>query len=71
MTSMTPELTPAAQLARAEPLKFPNEGADYRAQRTALLAEEIELRRHIERVAARCPPAEWFAGTTASRARRA
>ena len=52
MTSMTPELTPAAQLARAEPLKFPNESADYRAQRTALLAEEIELRRHIERVAA-------------------
>jgi predicted dithiol-disulfide oxidoreductase (DUF899 family) len=30
---------------------YPNESADYRAARTALLAEEIELRRHIERVA--------------------
>ena len=55
MTSMTPELTPAARLAGAQPLQFPNESAEYRAQRTALLAEEIELRRHIERVAA-LPP---------------
>jgi len=29
----------------------PNESADYRRARQALLAEEIELRRHIERVA--------------------
>jgi predicted dithiol-disulfide oxidoreductase (DUF899 family) len=45
-------LTPAAELARANPIHIPNESAEYRAARTALLAEEIELRRHIERVAA-------------------
>lgn len=45
-------LTPAAELARANPVRIPNESAEYRAARTALLAEEIELRRHIERVAA-------------------
>jgi predicted dithiol-disulfide oxidoreductase (DUF899 family) len=44
-------LTPAAELARDNPVRFPNESAAYRAARTALLAEEIELRRHIERVA--------------------
>ncbi len=32
-------------------MRFPNESAEYRAARTALLAEEIELRRHLERVA--------------------
>jgi hypothetical protein len=31
---------------------FPNESAEYRKARTVLLAEEIELRRHIQRVAA-------------------
>src|SRR5271166_4015829 len=45
-------LTPAAELARANPVRIPNESAEYRAARAALLAEEIELRRHIERVAA-------------------
>jgi predicted dithiol-disulfide oxidoreductase (DUF899 family) len=45
-------LTPAAQLARDNPNRFPNESGEYRAARNALLAEEIELRRHIERVAA-------------------
>ena len=45
-------LAPAAQLARDNPHRFPNESAEYRAARNALLAEEIELRRHIERVAA-------------------
>src|SRR5580692_7146693 len=44
-------LTPAPQLARDNPVRFPNESAAYRAARMALLAEEIELRRHIERVA--------------------
>jgi len=44
-------LTPAAELARDNPVRFPNESAEYRKARTALLAEEIELRRHIERVA--------------------
>jgi predicted dithiol-disulfide oxidoreductase (DUF899 family) len=32
-------------------VSFPNESDAYRRARTALLAEEIELRRHIERVA--------------------
>lgn len=42
-------LTPATQLARDNPVRIPNESAEYRAARTALLADEIELRRHIER----------------------
>lgn len=44
-------LTPAKQLAENCKVRTPNESADYRRARTALLAEEIELRRHIERVA--------------------
>ena len=40
------------ELARGNRMRIPNESAEYRAARTALLAEEIELRRHIERVAA-------------------
>src|SRR3979490_657779 len=42
---------PAAELAPASNFRFPNESAEYRRAREALLAEEIELRRHIERVA--------------------
>jgi predicted dithiol-disulfide oxidoreductase (DUF899 family) len=42
---------PAAELARANPMRAPNESEDYRRARNQLLAEEIELRRHIERVA--------------------
>jgi predicted dithiol-disulfide oxidoreductase (DUF899 family) len=42
---------PAADLARDNPARLPNESPEYRAARAALLAEEIELRRHIERVA--------------------
>ena len=52
-------LKPAAELARASGLRYPNESAEYRRAREALLAEEIELRRHIERVAEqrrRLPP---------------
>ena len=45
-------LVPAEQLSHANPSHYPNETAQYRAARNALLAEEIELRRHIERVAA-------------------
>jgi predicted dithiol-disulfide oxidoreductase (DUF899 family) len=45
------ELKPATELARLNGVRFPNESADYREARDALLAEEIELRRHIERVA--------------------
>ena len=52
MDAKTETLTPAGQLARDNPVRFPNESAEYRAARTALLAEEIELRRHLERVAA-------------------
>lgn len=47
----TPVLTPAAELAARSKISLPNESAEYRRARTALLAEEIELRRHIERVA--------------------
>ncbi len=42
---------PAAELANANGMRYPNEPETYRRARTALLAEEIELRRHIERVA--------------------
>jgi predicted dithiol-disulfide oxidoreductase (DUF899 family) len=44
-------LKPAAELAKASGFHYPNESEDYRRARTALLTEEIELRRHIERVA--------------------
>lgn len=44
-------LRPAKELAARNGLHFPNESAEYRRARNALLAEEIELRRHIERVA--------------------
>jgi predicted dithiol-disulfide oxidoreductase (DUF899 family) len=46
------ELKPAAELAAAASKPYPNDSAEYRAARIALLAEEIELRRRIERVAA-------------------
>ena len=49
---MSTELVPALELASQNSVRFPNESPEYRAARTALLAEEIELRRHIERVAA-------------------
>jgi predicted dithiol-disulfide oxidoreductase (DUF899 family) len=45
-------LVPAGEMAARGGARFPNESAEYRAARTALLAEEIELRRHVERVAA-------------------
>src|SRR4051794_25205844 len=44
-------LKPARELAQHS-RRFPNESPEYRRARTELLAEEIELRRHIERVAA-------------------
>ncbi|MGF6775432.1 putative dithiol-disulfide oxidoreductase (DUF899 family) [Paraburkholderia sp. GAS334] len=43
-------LKPAAELAQST-RRFPGESALYRSARNALLEEEIELRRHIERVA--------------------
>jgi predicted dithiol-disulfide oxidoreductase (DUF899 family) len=45
-------LKPAEQMVAENRAHFPNESAAYRAARNALLAEEIELRRHVERVAA-------------------
>ena len=45
------QLKSATELAAAASKPYPNDSAEYRAARTALLAEEIELRRHIERVA--------------------
>jgi predicted dithiol-disulfide oxidoreductase (DUF899 family) len=51
MDAKTETLTPAAEMARRSPVRFPNESAEYRAARTDLLREEIELRRHLERVA--------------------
>lgn len=46
------QLKPAADLAAAAATKpYPNDSAGYRKARVALLEEEIDLRRHIERVA--------------------
>ena len=45
------QLKPAVELAKINGVRFPNESVEYRNARDALLAEEIELRRHIERVA--------------------
>jgi predicted dithiol-disulfide oxidoreductase (DUF899 family) len=44
-------LTPASELVSRSTMRFPNESPEYRKARNTLLAEEIELRRHIERVA--------------------
>jgi len=52
MDAKTQTLVPADQLARDNPVRIPNESAEYRAARTKLLAAEIELRRQIEAVSA-------------------
>lgn len=44
-------LRPAAELTALNRTRFPNESTEYRKARNALLTEEIELRRHLERVA--------------------
>jgi predicted dithiol-disulfide oxidoreductase (DUF899 family) len=44
-------VTPAAELAATNPIRHPNESGEYRRARQELLVEEIELRRHAERVA--------------------
>jgi predicted dithiol-disulfide oxidoreductase (DUF899 family) len=44
-------LVPARDLAARSKVRFPGETEEYRRARQALLAEEIELRRHLERVA--------------------
>ena len=48
---MTQPLVPAQELASTNKAHYPNEGEAYRAARNELLAEEIDLRRHLERVA--------------------
>lgn len=48
----TPILIPAKEMAAKGTAHWPHESPEYRAARNTLVAEEIELRRHIERVAA-------------------
>jgi predicted dithiol-disulfide oxidoreductase (DUF899 family) len=65
MHARTETLVPADQLARENSMRIPNESIQYRVARQALLAEEFELRRHIERVAAMrrgLPPGAPVAG---------
>jgi predicted dithiol-disulfide oxidoreductase (DUF899 family) len=50
--SNTMTIAPAEELAARNQSHFPNESLEYRAARNALLAEEINLRRQIEQVAA-------------------
>lgn len=50
---VTQNPSPARDLVATNTAHFPNESAEYRKARNELLAEEIELRRHVERVAAR------------------
>ena len=45
-------LTSARELTEKNGIRFPNESGEYRIARNSVLAEEIELRRQIERVAA-------------------
>jgi hypothetical protein len=47
----TNELKPAKVLASYRKSRFENESADYEDARDALLAEEIEVRRHLTRLA--------------------
>jgi predicted dithiol-disulfide oxidoreductase (DUF899 family) len=49
--SQAPVLVPVAELVKRNGVTFAGESAAYREARNALLAEELELRRHIERVA--------------------
>jgi len=69
-----PTLVPAPQLAARNQAHVPGESPAYRAARNALLIEEIELRRHLERVAAQrraLPPAARYRRTSALLRRRA
>src|SRR3954467_5400624 len=51
MEDVMTALKPATRLADRASRPYPNDSDDYRAARTALLAEEIALRRQIEQVA--------------------
>jgi predicted dithiol-disulfide oxidoreductase (DUF899 family) len=48
----TPSSSPQQNSPQRTKRTSPNESPEYRLARNALLAEEIELRRHVERVAA-------------------
>ena len=50
--SGNPTLVPAPQLVAKNEAHVPGESPAYRAARNALMIQEIELRRHLERVAA-------------------
>jgi predicted dithiol-disulfide oxidoreductase (DUF899 family) len=52
LASAREALAPARELADTNKAHFPNESAEYRAARNALLIEEIKLRRQLEHVAA-------------------
>src|SRR3954468_23174529 len=52
MVDRPTSLKPAEQIVQNGKAKQPNESAAYRKARAALLVEEIELRRHVARVAA-------------------
>jgi predicted dithiol-disulfide oxidoreductase (DUF899 family) len=52
MDTTTETIAPAGELAARGSKPFPNESPEYRKARTKLLIAEIELRRHIQRVAA-------------------
>jgi len=49
--TQAPALVPVADLVKRNGMRFAGESPAYRRARDELLAEEIELRRHIERVA--------------------
>jgi predicted dithiol-disulfide oxidoreductase (DUF899 family) len=53
MANDTSRLAPAQELAGKAKTPFPGQSEDYRKAREALLAEEIELRRHLTRVTER------------------
>ena len=48
---VTQPFLPAQDLVAANTAHFPNESAEYRTARNALLVEELEVRRHLERAA--------------------
>ena len=48
------KLRPAAEFAGRSAKPYPNDSAEHRTALTALLVEEIELLRHIKRVAKQC-----------------
>ena len=66
MRTHTETLKPAHELAQHD-RRFPNDSDDYRKARLALPAEEIEVRRHIKRVAKQCRALPRQAGNQSAR----